>query len=450
MALAGMLAACAPVAPPDVAKTRTDSLILGSDPALSGNNNTTPGAPPSGSNADIARDFLELEFNLESGRTLPVFTRFEGPLTVRFAGDVPETAPADLARLMQRLQSEAGLSLTMVDANAALTISFLPRRMLQSNDPNVACFVAPGVSTWPEYRSNRGKDRLDWALLTKRDHMAIFIPSDVSPQEVRDCLHEEVAQSLGSLNDLYRLPDSVFNDDNFHTVLTGFDMLMLRIHYDSDLANGMTQDQVAARLPGILARLNPAGQWPGGGYPQPTPVAWTQAIETALATRGTGQTQVRAAAKAVQIAEQSGWRDGRLAFSLFALGRASLSQSASAAVAAFSRSAQIYRTLPGGQIPAAHVDMQLAALALSQGRSDAALALTDQAIPIVESADNAALLTTLMLIKAEALEMQGQTEAALAVRQQSMPFARYGFGSGDSLNARVAAIAALVPPGFRS
>jgi len=34
-----------------------------------------------------------------------------------------------------------------------------------------------------------------------------------SPQEVRDCLHEELAQALGPLNDLYRLPDSVFNDD---------------------------------------------------------------------------------------------------------------------------------------------------------------------------------------------------------------------------------------------
>jgi hypothetical protein len=65
--------------------------------------------------------------------------------------------------------------------------------------------------------------------------VAVFIPSDVSPQEVRDCLHEEVAQALGPLNDLYRLPDSVFNDDNFHAVLTGFDMLILRTYYDAEL-----------------------------------------------------------------------------------------------------------------------------------------------------------------------------------------------------------------------
>ncbi len=70
--------------------------------------------------------------------------------------------------------------------------------------------------------------------------MAIFLPGDVSPQETRDCLHEEMAQALGPLNDLYRLGDSVFNDDNFHTVLTGFDMLVLRTYYAPDLRSGMT------------------------------------------------------------------------------------------------------------------------------------------------------------------------------------------------------------------
>jgi hypothetical protein len=125
--------------------------------------------------------------------------------------------------------------------------------------PQAACFVVPRVSSWAEFRRARGSRDLDWTTLTGRDRVAVFIPSDVSPQEVRDCLHEEVAQALGPLNDLYRLPDSVFNDDNFHAVLTGFDMLILRTYYDAELANGMTRAEVSARLPGILARLNPGG-----------------------------------------------------------------------------------------------------------------------------------------------------------------------------------------------
>ena len=63
---------------------------------------------------------------------------------------------------------------------------------------------------------------------------------------MRDCLHEELAQALGPLNDLYHLPDSVFNDDNIHTVLTGFDMLILRAAYAPELRTGMTREQVEA------------------------------------------------------------------------------------------------------------------------------------------------------------------------------------------------------------
>ena len=50
-------------------------------------------AQPSGtavSNANIARDFLDLHFRLESGRVLPVFTRFETPVTVRLTEELPE------------------------------------------------------------------------------------------------------------------------------------------------------------------------------------------------------------------------------------------------------------------------------------------------------------------------------------------------------------------------
>ena len=90
--------------------------------------------------------------------------------------------------------------------------------------------------------------------------VSLFIPSDASPQEIRDCLHEEFAQGLGPLNDLYRLPNSVFNDDNIHTILTDFDMMVLRATYAPELRSGMTRAEVAARLPAILRRINPAGE----------------------------------------------------------------------------------------------------------------------------------------------------------------------------------------------
>ncbi|MEC7964309.1 MAG: ATP-dependent transcriptional regulator, partial [Pseudomonadota bacterium] len=41
---------------------------------------------PQVSNTDLARDILDLAFQLESGRQLPRFTRFEGPITLRLTG----------------------------------------------------------------------------------------------------------------------------------------------------------------------------------------------------------------------------------------------------------------------------------------------------------------------------------------------------------------------------
>ena len=42
----------------------------------------SPG-PATRPNSEMALDFIDLAFRMESGRELPVLTRFEGPITVR-------------------------------------------------------------------------------------------------------------------------------------------------------------------------------------------------------------------------------------------------------------------------------------------------------------------------------------------------------------------------------
>ncbi|MFN3606571.1 MAG: DUF2927 domain-containing protein, partial [Cypionkella sp.] len=81
------------------------------------------------SNAELAHTFLSLSFQMESGRVLPVFSRFEGPITVRMIGDVPASARADLTRLIARLRTEAGLDVREVSAQetASINIDFQPR-----------------------------------------------------------------------------------------------------------------------------------------------------------------------------------------------------------------------------------------------------------------------------------------------------------------------------------
>ena len=422
------VSACAP--PAQVSKSSPETGIGFGSPGLV---LASAGARPS----SLARDFMDLTFALESGREVAVFTRFEGPITVALAGGVPPTAPRDLGALIGRLQAEAGLDIRAASGGqATITVEFAAKSDLRRLAPQAACFVVPNVSSLAEYRRNRGSDAVDWALIGSRDRAAIFIPADTSPQEIRDCLHEEMAQALGPLNDLYRLSDSVFNDDNFHSVLTGFDMDILRAYYSPALRNGMTRDEVAFRLPGILGGAAPARE--------STPsAAWVQTIETALGRQGSLDARRAAADRALEIAIAQGWHDSRLGFSHFAVGRLSAGSDPARALDSFGRAAAIYSRLPGGMVHVAHIDMQLAAMALAGGLSEEAMRLADRAIPVVRRHENAALLATLLLIKAEAAERLGNPTAAAALRLDSQPWARYGFGPDSVVRARMRDIAAV-------
>ncbi|MGH1368957.1 MAG: DUF2927 domain-containing protein [Maritimibacter sp.] len=413
--------------------------------AFSGGASTRPTRP----NAQIAADFLELSFELESGRALPVLSRFEGPVSVRVVGRAPLVLQTDLDKLIGRLRSEAGINISRAGGTgpASITLEVISKRALQSLVPGAACFVAPNVSGWAEYKKARRTPQTDWTRLTERKRMSVFIPGDVSPQEMRDCLHEEIAQALGPVNDLYRLPDSVFNDDNFHTVLTGFDMLVLRAFYAPELKSGMTRSEVGARIPALLARLNPAG---GRGAPAPvsyTPRAWKTAIETALGGGGSMSTRRSAAGRSVDLARSMNWRDTRLAFSLFVRGRLNLGVNSDIALASFREAEAIYRANPATQLQAAHMGVQLAAHALSLGNTETAIRIVDAHMTPVRKAENAALLSTLILIKSEALALSGNDAQAQLLRLDGLGWARYGFGSEAEVGARLDEIAAISPGG---
>ncbi|SIS79891.1 DUF2927 domain-containing protein [Phaeovulum vinaykumarii] len=398
------------------------------------------------SNATLARDFMELSFNLESGRALPVLTRFEGPVRVSTAGPAPQGAEAELARLIGRLRAEAGIDIAPgTAATNDITVQFVPRQALVSAVPNVACFVVPNVRSWDEYMKLRRSGATDWARLRTRSHATVFIPSDTAPQEVRDCLHEEIAQALGPLNDLYRLPDSVFNDDNFHAVLTPFDMKILRAYYAPELHSGLSAPEVGARLPGILARINPAGGSARAAAPAagPTPQTFPRLLSRALGGRGSNAMRVRAARDALAYASAQGWNDTRTAFAWFALGRLTMTSAPQQSVSAFLNAGRIYRATPGARIQAAHVDMQLAALALQDGRAQDAVALVGRAMGPAIRGDNPALVATLHLIRAEAYGALGAGAQAEQARLDAASWARYGYGSDAAVRRRAADIAAL-------
>ncbi|WP_116597134.1 DUF2927 domain-containing protein [Primorskyibacter marinus] len=405
-----------------------------------------PQSLPALSNADLARDFLDLSFQLESGRELPVLTRFEGPIRIRITGAPSASLGGDLGRLLYRLRSEAGLDISTTNRSSAdITIQAVPRSDIQRALPTAACFVAPNVTSLAQYRRMKHSTKINWSRLKRRERLAIFVPNDVSPQEIRDCLHEELAQAIGPLNDLYRLPDSVFNDDNVHTILTAHDMLILRTYYHPTLRNGMTREEVAAELPGILATLNPRGKNRAPRYLPPTPRSWIAAIETALGPGASPTERRDAGAEAVKIAGNLRWTDHRRAFSHFAMGRLLLDVDAKEALEQFKLADRYYARTPQTALHRAYVAAQLAAHAVANANGKRALALLAPHFDTAARHENAALLSTLMLLRVEALDLRGRTAEAQAERLDSLGWARYGFGEDWAVRAKMYEISALNP-----
>ena len=386
--------------------------------------------PPARSNTNIAADFVSLHFELEGGAQLPVFTRFETPVSVRLTGTPTASMRRDLTRLLGRLKREAGIDIRQInEGQANITIEAVSQKQIHRILPNAACFVVPNASSLEEYSRDRRKAKSSWTELRSRERLGIFIPYDVSPQEMRDCLHEELAQALGPLNDLYHLPDSVFNDDNIHTVLTGFDMLILRAAYAPELRTGMTKQQVAAIIPGVLTRLNPRGDRLPAQPISDTPRDWIDAIQKSLGPGPGSPRQIRAARKAAQIGQQQGWTDHRRAYPHYLMGRMAQFNDPEEAQRQYQIALQYLKATPGTEVHRAHVTTQTAAFALARDQGPSVLPQLDNAINVVTRAENASILATLLLLKSEALRQAGKPEQARAVRLDSLGWARYGFGS---------------------
>jgi hypothetical protein len=404
---------------------------------------------PRVANADLARDFLDLSFKLESGRALPVLTRFEGPVRVSVIGATPPGMMQDLRILIARLHDEAGIDIALSpgapDATTGITIQGVSGKDIRGELSDAACFVIPGIHGLSEYRAARRQERTDWSKLTTRSQLAIFVPNDASPQKLRDCMHEELAQALGPLNDLFRLNDSTFNDDNTHSVLTGFDMLMLRLTYAPELHSGMTRAEVAAQLSALLARLNPEGQHIAPApLPETTP-DWVAAVQQALSSTGSPAARLRGAQTALAIATRQGWSDHRTGFAEYILGRLLEARDPVGAMAHIRRAHALYSATPATRLYAAQTAVQLARDALRQGDAETALGYLQDLPALAEANQNAALLAQVMMLQAQAYALQGKRDLARATRLDSLGWARYGFGPTWAILAKLQDVADLPP-----
>ncbi len=169
------------------------------------------------------------------------------------------------------------------------------------------------------------------------------------------------------------------------------------------------------------------------------------AIQTALGP-GTVLPQRRAAAQeALEIARVMGWNDHRTGFAHYAMGRLSQQSDDRVAQDHFIAADRYFAKAPDTALHRAYVASQLGAFALSHGRGADALALVTPHLNTAARYENAALLATLLMLRAEALEMTGRVAEAQAVRLDSLGWARYGFGADWAVRAKLREVASLNP-----
>ncbi len=399
------------------------------------------------SNRDLAADFVELTFGLESGETLDGLLRYEGPVRVYLRSPGLAAYRRDLEALLERLRVEAGIDIaeTRDPKQAQIAIEAVPSDQIGKAFPTAACFIVPGQTSWQDFLRGRPKSRLRWGDQQTLTHSVIFLPLDTTPQDVRDCLNEEITQALGPANDLYRLPDSVWNDDNFHGAVTVFDMTILRALYQPEFHSGMGRDEAGTTALKVLNRENPKGRSVPSRRRQPESQAWGSAIEVALSRSYQRNRRLDGARIATEIAAEMQPVDHRLGVSLLTLGRLSLRDDPARAAEYFSEAYRGFRREFGvNDVRTAQAGVHVAALALNSGQYDLAITLADRHVPGAIQGQNAILIAGLTSIKAEALLAKGDLKEAQRTRLDSLRWARYGFGdvNGD-LAREQAQLAAL-------
>ncbi|MEM6408449.1 MAG: DUF2927 domain-containing protein [Pseudomonadota bacterium] len=212
------------------------------------------------SKRDIVNNFIKVgvfsEFNFFDGDFqgrggASIVRRFTAPVRLQldFAPAVSKDARAEIEdttqRYLSRLSRVAGHPISLVESNGNFLVAVLDVDTMGSYAPALQAF-APGLDAGFAMRM------LD---LERTDNCVVYTFNDPASSNaigksialiraehpkllMEKCLHEEIAQGLGLVNDSPRARPSIFNDDDEFAYLTSHDELLLKILYDPRLPLG--------------------------------------------------------------------------------------------------------------------------------------------------------------------------------------------------------------------
>ncbi len=227
------------------------------------------------SNAALAENFERIALNREYSRENNVLveettpsriSRWEQPIRYHVSGKAATGEDRlEYTSFALRLANLTGLEIVEEESDPNLTILILDaeerRAFVAELEETGLAENMPLIIQWAEdvYYPCVGQvafDDLDGGLITGA---MIVIKGELEGVLRSSCIHEELTQTLGLMNDDPDVRPSIFNDDQEFALLTEHDEILLRILYDRRLKPGMQADEARPLLPEIISEIRPGG-----------------------------------------------------------------------------------------------------------------------------------------------------------------------------------------------
>jgi DUF2927 family protein len=222
------------------------------------NSTGTPPAHTAFTDTEIADGFFKIVFGAEfhTGARTDRIRKYEGAIRIFIA----DSGQAERRRQIETIIADikdrvAGLDIgvTQDRANANMLVSLVRDRDLAGTITKVyGRDRARSIQSSLEPQCLSGFRKDDSYRIV---HSDVILVVDAGEFVFIDCAYEEMLQALGPINDDASVPWSMFNDNVQLGFFGLYDQYLLNILYHPRMRPGMTREEAAAMLPGILPEV---------------------------------------------------------------------------------------------------------------------------------------------------------------------------------------------------
>lgn len=223
-------------------------------------------------NDDLARNFERIAFfteyanedgALKKEETASTLSRWEGPLRLRLKGQ--GVRPADKTSyqsLAKRLSKLTGIEVSVSNiTNENVSVYIMNERerrdfrdLLLSEDTTGRYQI---IDEWADDIRYPCVALVGYASADRGEinSAIIVVKAELEGLMRESCIHEELTQVMGLMNDHPEVRPSIFNDDEEFALLTEHDEVLLRILYDKRLRPAMKLEEARPLIPEIVREI---------------------------------------------------------------------------------------------------------------------------------------------------------------------------------------------------